>query len=126
MMIFVNAVYKEDCMSLEQAEGFIKLLNPLCPHITEEIWQTVFNHENTIAYEKWPTYDESLMVDDSFEMVVQVNGKIRGKIEVSTDTSRDEMVKLAKEIDNVQAFIYGHDIVKEIVVPGKLVNIVVK
>lgn len=126
MMIFVNAVYKEDCMSLEQAEGFIKLLNPLCPHITEEIWQTVFNHENTIAFEKWPTYDESLMVDDTFEMVVQVNGKIRGKIEVSTDTSRDEMVKLAKEIDNVQAFIYGHDIVKEIVVPGKLVNIVAK
>ena len=126
MMIFVNAVYKEDSMSLEQAEGFIKLLNPLCPHITEEIWQTVFKHENTIAYEAWPTYDESLMVDDSYEMVVQVNGKIRGKIEVSTDTSRDEMVKLAKEIDNVQAFILGHDIVKEIVVPGKLVNIVVK
>ena len=126
MMIFVNAVYKEDSMSMEQAEGFIKLLNPLCPHITEEIWQTVFKHENTIAYEAWPTYDESLMVDDSYEMVVQVNGKIRGKIEVSTDTSRDEMVKLAKEIDNVQAFILGHDIVKEIVVPGKLVNIVVK
>ena len=126
MMIFVNAVYKEDSMSLEQAEGFIKLLNPLCPHITEEIWQTVFKHENTIAYEAWPTYDESLMVDDSYEMVVQVNGKIRGKIVVSTDTSRDEMVRLAKEIDNVQAFIYGHDIVKEIVVPGKLVNIVVK
>ena len=126
MMIFVNAVYKEDSMSMEQAEGFIKLLNPLCPHITEEIWQTVFKHENTIAYEAWPTYDESLMVDDSYEMVVQVNGKIRGKIEVSTDTSRDEMVRLAKEIDNVQAFILGHDIVKEIVVPGKLVNIVVK
>lgn len=126
MMIFINAVYKEDSISLEQAEGFIKLLNPLCPHITEEIWQTVFNHENTIAYEEWPKYDESLMVDDTFEMVVQVNGKIRGKILVSTDTSRDEMVRLAKEIDNVQAFIDGHEIVKEIVVPSKLVNIVVK
>ena len=126
MMIFINSVYKEDSMSLEQAEGFIKLLNPLCPHITEEIWQTVFNHDNTIAYEKWPTYDETLMVDDSYEMVVQVNGKIRGKILVSTDTSRDEMVKLAKEIDNVMFYIEGHDIVKEIVVPGKLVNIVVK
>ena len=126
MMIFINSVYKEDSMSLEQAEGFIKLLNPLCPHITEEIWHTVFNYENTIAYEKWPTYDESLMVDDSYEMVVQVNGKIRGKIEVSTDTSKDDMIRLAKEIENVNAYILGHDIVKEIVVPGKLVNIVVK
>jgi leucyl-tRNA synthetase len=126
MMIFVNTVYKEDSISLEQAEGFIKLLNPLCPHITEEIWQNVFKHDNTIAYESWPTYDESKIVNDTYEMVVQVNGKIRGKIEVSTDTSRDEMLRIAKEIENVQAYIFGRDIVNEIVVPGKLVNIVVK
>lgn len=126
MMIFINTVYKESSISLEQAEGFIKLLNPLCPHITEEIWQNVFKHNNSIAYESWPTYDESNIVDDTYEMVVQVNGKIRGKIEVSTDTSRDEMLKIAKDIDNVQAYILGKDIVNEIVVPGKLVNIVVK
>ena len=126
MMIFINTVYKENCMSLEQAEGFIKLLNPLCPHITEEIWQTVFGHENTISYEPWPSYDDSKIVNDTYEMVVQVNGKIRGKIEVSTDTSRDEMLRIAKEIDNVNAYIIGKEIVNEIVVPGKLVNIVVK
>ena len=69
---------------------------------------------------------ESLTKDDTYEMVVQVNGKIRGKIEVSTDCSREDMIRVAKEIDNVKLFIDGHDIVKEIVVPGKLVNIVVK
>ena len=126
MMIFVNAVYKENSMSLEQAEGFIKLLNPLCPHITEEIWHEVFKHSESIAYETWPTYDESKIVSDGYEMVVQVNGKIRGKINVSSDITKEEMISLAKGIDNVQAFIYGHDIVKEIVVPGKLVNIVIK
>ena len=126
MMIFINTVYKENCMSLEHAEGFIKLLNPLCPHITEEIWQTVFGHKNTISYEPWPSYDESKIVNDTYEMVVQVNGKIRGKIEVSTDTSREDMLSIAKEIDNVKAYIDGMNIVNEIVVPGKLVNIVVK
>ena len=126
MMIFINTVYKEECMSLEQAEGFIKLLNPLCPHITEEIWQNVFKHSDSIAYESWPTYDESNIVDDTYEMVVQVNGKIRGKVLVDSNTSRDEMLKLAYNIDNVNAFIIGKDVVKEIVIPGKLVNIVVK
>lgn len=126
MMIFINTVYKEKSISLEQAEGFIKLLNPLCPHITEEIWHEVFKHENTIAYESWPTYDESKIVDESYEMVVQVNGKIRGKIMVSTETSNEDMLKLAKDIDNVKLFIDGKEIVKEVVVPKKLVNIVVK
>ena len=126
MMIFINTVYKEKCMSLEQAEGFIKLLNPLCPHITEEIWQTVFGHENTISYEPWPKYDEYNIVDETYEMVVQVNGKIRGKIEVSKDISKEEMLNIAKGIDNVKAYIDGMNIVNEIVVPGKLVNIVVK
>ena len=126
MMIFINTVYKEECMSLEQAEGFIKLLNPLCPHITEEIWQNIFKHNDSIAYESWPIYDESKIVDDTYEMVVQVNGKIRGKVLVDSNTSRDEMLKLAYNIDNVNAFIIGKDVVKEIVIPGKLVNIVVK
>ncbi len=82
MMIFVNAVYKEKTWNLEYAQNFIKLLNPITPHITEEIWQTVFNKANTIAYESWPSYDESKIVDETYEMVVQINGKIRGKVEV--------------------------------------------
>ena len=125
MMIFINAVYKEDILPKEYAEGFVKVLNPICPHITEEMWQ-LLGHNNTIAYEPWPVYDESKLVEDTYEMVVQVNGKVRGKITVSTDVSEEEMKKLSKEIDNVKTFIDGKEIVKEIVVPKKLVNIVVK
>ena len=126
MMIFINAVAKEDVYPTEYAEGFIKLLNPIAPHITEEIWQEVFKHENTISYEPWPTYDEAKMVDETFTMVVQVNGKVRGKIEVSSDTTKEEMETLAKDIDNVKVYIDGHEIVKIITVPKKLVNIVIK
>ena len=126
MMIFVNAVYKESTWNKEYAEGLIKLLNPIVPHITEEIWSEVFGHTESIAYEEWPKYDSSKLVDNTYEMVVQVNGKVRGKIEVSTDATEDEMKRLAKEIDNVKTNIEGKTIVKEIVVPKKLVNIVIK
>ena len=126
MMIFINAVAKEDNYPTEYAEGFIKLLNPIAPHITEEIWHEAFKHDNTISYEPWPTYDETKMVDETFTMVVQVNGKVRGKIEVDSDTSKEEMETLAKEIDNVKTYIDGKEIVKIITVPKKLVNIVVK
>jgi leucyl-tRNA synthetase len=125
MMIFINAVYKEEVFPREYALNFIKLLNPIAPHITEELW-SIMGMEGTIAYEAWPTYDESKLKDDTFEMVVQVNGKVRGKIEVSTDTSKEEMEALAKEIDNVKVHTDGHEIVKVVVVPKKLVNIVIK
>ena len=126
MMIFINACYKEDKINEEYARGFIKLLNPIAPHITEEIWHEVFKENNTIAYESWPEYDETKLSEDTYEMVVQVNGKVRGKITVSMDAGEDEMKMLAKEIDNVKVFIDGKEIVKEIVVPKKLVNIVIK
>ena len=125
MMIFINAVMKEEIFPVEYKEGFIKLLNPICPFVTEEIWNFM-GHENTISYEPWPVYDESKIIEETFTMIVQVNGKVRGKIEVSSDTKEDEMKELAKEIDNVKMFIDGHEIIKEIVVPKKLVNIVIK
>lgn len=126
MMIFVNAVYKEDSWNLEYAKNFIKLMNPIVPHITEEIWNEVFNNKNTIAYEPWPTYDESKLVDDTYEMVVQVNGILRGKIQVPVSYTEQEMKDIAKEIESVKTKIEGKNIVKEIVVPKKLVNLVVK
>lgn len=126
MMIFVNAVYKEDSWNLEYAKNFVKLLNPIVPHITEEIWNEVFNNTETIAYEPWPTYDETKLIDDTYEMVVQVNGKLRGKIVVPFSYTEEEMKNTAKELDNVKDKIKGKTIVKEIVVPKKLVNIVVK
>ena len=126
MMIFVNAVYKEDKISKEYASGFVKLLNPIAPHITEEIWHTFLGHTDTIANETWPSYDETKITEDTYTMVVQVNGKLRGKIDVSSETSKEEMESLAKSIPNVISFIDGKEIVKVITVPKKLVNIVVK
>jgi len=125
MMIFVNSVYKEDVFPKEYALNFLKLLNPVIPHITEELWEMLGGTES-IAYEKWPTYDEGKLVSETFEMVVQINGKVRGKIEVSSDASSDEMLEMAKSIHNVQNYLNGVEIVKVIAIPKKIINIVVK
>ena len=125
MMIFINAVQKESVFPREYAEGFVKLLNPLCPHITEEIWQRL-GHNNTIAYEPWPTYDEEKTIDDTITIGVQVNGKLRGTIDIAKDAPKEEVEELAKANDNVKKFTEGFEIVKVIVVPNKIVNIVVK
>ncbi len=126
MMIFINAVYKEQVFPVEYAKGLLKLLNPLVPHITEELWHEVFKYENTIAYESWPIYDETKTIDDTFELVVQVNGKVRGKIEVNTDTTEEEMKELALKIDNVKKHLEGLQIIKVVTIPKKLVSIVAK
>ena len=126
MMIFMNAVYKQDEISREYAEGFVQVLNPVCPHITEEIWHTFLGYDSSIAISKWPTFDESKTLEEQYEMIVQVNGKVRGKLQVSTNTSKDEMESLAIEIPNVKTYIEGKTILKMITVPKKLVNIVVK
>ena len=126
MMIFVNAVNKEEVFPREYAEGFIKLLNPLCPHITEEIWREVFKYDNTISYEEWPKCDESKINESDITIGVQVNGKLRGTINVSKDLSKEDTEKKALENENVSKFIEGHEVVKIIVIPGKIVNIVIK
>ena len=125
MMVFINAVYKENVFPKEYALNFLKLLNPIAPHITEELWQRLGNN-HTITYATWPSFDESKMVDETFEMVVQVNGKVRGKIVVSTETSKEEMEKLALDISNVKNYIDGKEIVKIVTISKKLVSIVVK
>ena len=125
MMIFINAVYKEDTLPVEYAEGFIKLLNPVVPHMTEEIWEKM-GHKETIAFEPWPVYDESKLKDDVVTVVVQVNGKVRGKMEVASSISKEEMESKAFAIDNVKQYTENKEIVKVITIPKKLVNIVVK
>ncbi|MBQ1212392.1 MAG: leucine--tRNA ligase, partial [Clostridia bacterium] len=125
MMIFVNAVYKEGKCSREYAEGLIKMLSPICPHIGEEIWEQL-GHTDTIAYESWPTYDEAKTADDEIEIVVQINGKLKAKLLVSVDMAKEEVLALAKADEKVADAIAGKTIVKEIVIPGKIVNIVVK
>ena len=125
MMIFINAVYKEEVFPKKMALDFVKLLNPIAPHITEELWEKLGN-TNTIAYEPWPTYDEAKMVSDEYELIVQVNGKVRGKVLAPLNTSKEEMENTAKNIDNVKKFIEDKEIVKIITIPNKLVNIVIK
>ncbi len=125
MMIFVNAVYKEGKCPKAYAEGLVKMLSCICPHIGEEIWQ-ILGHDNTLAYEPWPTYDESKTADDTVEVVIQVNGKLRGKINIAKDMPSAEAIAIAKADPAVAAFIDGKTIVKEISVPNKIVNIVVK
>ncbi len=125
MMIFINAVYKEEVFPKKYALEFLKLLNPIAPFMTEELWEKM-GHDKTIAYETWPTYDADKIKEETYTMIVQVNGKVRGKLEVDTNTSKDKMEELSKEIPNVKNHIDGKSIVKVIVVPKKLVNIVVK
>ena len=126
MMIFVNAVNKENVFPREYAEGFIKLLNPLCPHITEEIWHEKLNHNDTITYEKWPVCDEAKISESEITIGVQVNGKLRGTINITKDLSNEEIEKIALENENVKKFTEGKEIVKIIVIQGRIVNIVVK
>ena len=125
MMIFVNAVYKEGKCPKAYAEGLIKMLSCICPHIGEEMW-SILGHNDTIAYESWPTYDEAKTADDTVEVILQINGKLRGKISVPVDMDKDEVISLAKADEKVAAAIEGKTIVKEIVVPNKILNIVVK
>ena len=125
MMIFVNEAYKAKTVYKPYAEGIIKMLSCIAPHIGEEMWNKL-GHESTLAYEPWPVYDESKLVVDEVEMAVQVNGKLRGKIIVNKDEDQETVKVAALALDNVKIHTEGKDIKKIIVVTNKIVNIVVK
>ena len=125
MMIFINAIYKEKVFPTEYAKGFLKLLNPLCPHLTEELNEIVLNSEEELAYSTWPTYDKDKIIEETFELVVQVNGKIRGKSICLKGTNEEELKKIALELESVKNFI-GNEVIKKIIpIKDKLVNIVI-
>jgi len=125
LMIMLNEYEKFATITRDDVKILITLLNPIAPHMTEEMNEKL-GFEKPICEEAWPVYDEDKTLYDQYEMVVQVNGKVRGRVEVMMDTPVDSMEQIAKELDHVQQFIEGKEIVKVITVPNKLVNIVVK
>ena len=125
MMVFINEVYKVGSCPREFAEGFTKMLSCIAPHVCEEIWQ-VLGHSETIAYESWPTYDEAKCASDVIDMPIQVNGKVRSVVSIPADADKDTILATVKADEKIKVAIDGKTIVKEIVVPGKIINIVVK
>lgn len=124
LMVFVNAAYKAEGLPLEYVKGFIQMLAPVAPHLSEELWEKITDATESIAYEKWPTYDEAKLVTDEVEVVFQVNGKLRAKATASKSISKEALEELALSHEKMQEHLEGKTVRKVIVVPGKLVNVV--
>ena len=124
MMIFINEGYKHPKIAQEYLEGFLKLLSPIAPHLAEELWEKL-GHNETITYENWPVFDEAKTKEQLVTIVVQINGKVRDKIEVSAGLSQDEIKELALASPKVQEYVGNNPLRKVIVVPNKLVSIVI-
>lgn len=125
LMVFVNEAQKVQTIPREYAEGFITLVAPIAPHMMEEIWQ-ILGHEESITFAKWPTYDPAKLIETNVEIMVQVNGKLRGNFKVAKDSPKAEVEKEALALPHVQKFLDGKEVKKIIVVPNKIVNIVAK
>ena len=125
MMSLLNQIAAVGSINRAEFKTFLILLNPFAPHITEELFEQM-NYGGMVTEASWPTYDEAECVEDTIELVVQVNGKLRGKLVVAADISKDDAISAAKEESHVKEAISGKNVVKEIYVPGKLVNIVAK
>jgi leucyl-tRNA synthetase len=125
LMIFLNEFNKAKQRNRQAMETFVLLLSPFAPHICEELWQRL-GHEESLAYEPWPTFDESKIKHEEVEVLVQVLGKPKARIMMPADADQERMGELALEDDDVQAAIEGRRVVKIIAVPGRLVNIVAK
>ena len=123
MMIFINTVNKESIFPIKYAEGFLKLLNPVAPHITEELWN-ILGHNDTISYESWPIYDEQKTIEDTITLPIQFNGKLKATIKISLDEDEDSIKQKVHE--TIDSKLDGKIIVKEIYVRNKIYNIVLK
>ena len=125
LMSLVNDFYKKGSVTKGEYRILIILLNPNAPHITEELWEK-YGNTALLATTRWPDYDKAKTVDDEVEIAVQINGKIKDKITVSKDISKEDLESAAKEAERIKEQLSGKTVVKVICVPGKLVNIVVK
>ena len=124
MMIFLNEAMKLEIRPRKLMENFVLLLAPFAPHIAEEIWEKL-GHTKSTAYEQWPIYNEEKCAESTVEVVLQINGKVRSKIAVAKDTPATELELLAFKDTNIKRYMDGKRIIKKIVIPNKLVNIVV-
>jgi leucyl-tRNA synthetase len=115
---------KQSQLPRRELEQFVLLLSPFAPHISEELWE-LLGHAQSLAYEPWPSFDPAKTIEDKVEIVLQVNGKVRGKLEVAQGTGDKEIERLAHEEPNIQRHINGKKVIRTIVVRNKLVNIVV-
>ncbi len=125
LMTFINEAYKQEQIPAAMAEGFIQMLSPVAPHISEEIW-SLLGHQQSVEKSSWPVYDASKLAEKQIEVIVQINGKIRARLMVEKGTSRDSLEKKAMSEQNVIERLEGKTVRKVIAVPDKLVNIVVK
>ncbi|PID15422.1 leucine--tRNA ligase [Sporosarcina sp. P34] len=123
LMVFINESYKAEKLPKAYIEGFLLLISPITPHLAEELWSKL-GHTDTIAYAQWPTFDETKLSDDTVEVAVQINGKIRAKITVAKDSSKEELEQVALENEDVKQWMEGKELKKIIAIPGRLVNIV--
>ncbi|MGG4265900.1 leucine--tRNA ligase [Peribacillus simplex] len=123
LMVFINDAYKADSLPKVYIEGFVKLLAPVAPHIAEELWSKL-GHSESITYGTWPAFDEAKLVDNEVEIVIQINGKVKAKLMVPADTTKEKLEEIAMGDDSIKEQIDGKTIRKVIAVPGKLVNIV--
>jgi leucyl-tRNA synthetase len=125
MMEFVNFFTKASVRPKSVIEQFVLLLSPYAPHIAEEMWQ-ILGHQQTLAYQPWPSHDESLLAESAVEIPVQVNGKLRGKVVVPAEADQQTLQELVERDGKVQELLAGKNVVKTVVVPGRLVNFVIK
>ncbi|PIC58679.1 leucine--tRNA ligase [Sporosarcina sp. P12(2017)] len=123
LMVFINESYKAEKLPKAYIEGFLLLISPITPHLAEELWSKL-GHTETIAYAQWPTFDETKLSDDTVEVAVQINGKIRAKITVAKDSSKEELEQVALANEDVKQWMEGKELKKIIAIPGRLVNIV--
>ena len=123
LMVFINDAYKADTLPREYAEGFVKLLAPIAPHMMEELW-AMLGHDDSISYVDWPTFDPAALVANEVEVIFQVNGKLKAKVTVAKDTPKEELEAMAKANEKVAEFIADKTVRKVIAIPNKLVNIV--
>ena len=123
MMIFINNAYKENVVPKKYAEGFLQLLNPVAPHITEELWNKL-GHSDTITYSKWPTYDEEKTKNDTINLPIQINGKLKATVQIATDEAEENIKEAVHKA--IESKLDGKSIVKEIYVKNRIYNVVVK